>query len=1168
MSNPQQALAGIAGGVIGWFVGGPAGAAYGFQAGLLAGSILYPTQLPHVYGPRIEDMQVTNAQLGGAIPYIYGTVTVPGAVIYLGCPVEVSTTTELGGKGGPEQEQTTYTYFQTIALGLAETFDGLLRIWENGELKYDVREIQDGETDEDYAARLETSSEYAIGFTLYLGGEEQEPDPTLEAELGVGNVPAFRGLGYIVFHDRQLTDAQARRHPQFRFEIYKAVSTGPEVVFPEIITGVLTGSATHPMAVDYVRNRYWVIDSSSGAVGVRRFSLLTNTEVEQKEFADIVDIAAGTFLTLHTFTVDPRTGYLYFDYATLGGDGIFAKIDPTALESISWTPYNLSQATVGSCAFYQNGVQEIRGWLLKSLLLSNDLVLWSLDTMAPFASFAVSTGQQTHVVPGRRSGSNAYVYGIGWDLAASGTTGPIELHEVVVGEVEALGSYLPIAQDTIQNIQPADIVPTWTRFTQVSGCVWDQVDDTLIFEVSGHDATAGAGELYLVKYDPTAQEIVWAVTGDPGFFDEHILLGANVWLTRLRDNRLVLPTTSGGEFVEFDTRDGSYVTLDMAPYGLPNGLGNSAEYIYDSVFHAAVGLNTVDSEGWPLVFFDRRTPGRVSLADIVRDVWERCDGEETELNVEDLEERYVLGYTQTRPMPGRGLIEPLRPLGPFDQVESQGVLKFPTRGKAIVVTLAADELGAHDESAAPPVAVQVKALADQEMPRRLRVKYIARSRDYEPGDQLSPVRFTATPVNEKDVDIPAVITDEQAAQTAEILWAEAWIARHMYEIALDVEFLRLDPADCVGLPVDGRVYRARIVNIDDSSGGILRKMQLLRDDDGTYTSEAVADDPIRLTTALAIYSETGLILLDLPPLLDEDDNAGFYAAAYPLVSYRQWNGAVIHRSVDGGGAYGQIGSITNAATVGTLAEDLPEGITTVFDDANEIVVELISGAFESVTEDDLLENRANAVAIGAHGRWEIVQFQTATQETDTQWRLSHLLRGRRATEHNVGLGVTGDFVVLLAGGVSRLTLQIADIGVENLYRAVTIGATFGSSSPQEFTGDGESLKPFSPVDIEGERDGSNNLTITWLRRGRIGVELPSGADIPLSEETEAYEVDVLDDAVSPHTVLRTIEVTAETASYTAAQQTTDGLTPGDPVTVRIYQISATVGRGHYSEATI
>lgn len=38
--------------------------------------------------------------------------------------------------------------------------------------------------------------------------------------------------------------------------------------------------------------------------------------------------------------------------------------------------------------------------------------------------------------------------------------------------------------------------------------------------------------------------------------------------------------------------------------------------------------------------------------------------------------------------------------------------------------------------------------------------------------------------------------------------------------------------------------------------------------------------------------------------------------------------------------------------------------------------------------------------------------------------------------------------------------------------------------------------------------------------------------------------------------------------YTAAQQTEDGFTPGDPIKVRIYQVSALLGRGGFAEATI
>src|SRR5690606_22144782 len=162
---------------------------------------------------------------------------------------------------------------------------------------------------------------------------------------------------------------------------------------------------------------------------------------------------------------------------------------------------------------------------------------------------------------------------------------------------------------------------------------------------------------------------------------------------------------------------------------------------------------------------------------------------------------------------------------------------------------------------------------------------------------------------------------------------------------------------------------------------------------------------------------------------------------------------------------------------------------------------------------------ANAAAIGAHGRWEIVQFRTAVLASGTTWNLSGLLRGRRGTEHAVGTSQVADRFVLISGaGIVRAPLDIAGIGVQRPHKAVTFGMALDSSDPVDFTGNAEALKPFSPVSVAGTRDGSSNLTITWIRRGRLGQELPSGTDIPLSEESEAYDVDILDGA----TVVRTL----------------------------------------------
>jgi hypothetical protein len=63
--------------------------------------------------------------------------------------------------------------------------------------------------------------------------------------------------------------------------------------------------------------------------------------------------------------------------------------------------------------------------------------------------------------------------------------------------------------------------------------------------------------------------------------------------------------------------------------------------------------------------------------------------------------------------------------------------------------------------------------------------------------------------------------------------------------------------------------------------------------------------------------------------------------------------------------------------------------------------------------------------------------------------------------------------------------------------------------------------------------------------------------VPLNEESARYEVDVMNGA----TVVRTIATTTPTASYSAAQQIADFGSAQSAISVRVYQLSASVGRG-------
>lgn len=1156
MSNAGQAGLAIVGGIIGWFVGGPTGAMYGAQLGLLAGTAIFPTQLPGQFGPRLEDLTTTSAQLGGPVPIIWGTIAVPGTVIFLSCVEEVTTTEEVGGKGAPEQEVTTYSYYQTIAVGLCEgPITGLLRVWENGELKYDMRPQQEDETEQQYADRIEMSTLYGAGFTIYLGDETQEADPTLESIMGLNEVPAFRGLAYVVYPHRQLRDEQARRHPQFRFEVFQGQST-QEILPPTTLDGPLDNYQSNFLLPYWPGQIYYTVDFT-GTEGIRVYDVLTNTELFQRTFEEMGLDANG----FNAATIGPD-GWLYMNFFVSLNTMKWFAIDPF-FHNVQYSIEFGGAANVAERAVVVRhyGSLETTDFIFDQSLFGSFTV--RVANPAPgLATVIVDYPEADAVVcDGYRTGTNSYAYGLAWSAAASGTGDDIAVYRLHIEEQISPLTFLPVAVPSLEQIATIPLSaldPACTRLTRLRGLHFDQTDRTLIFGVDCSNAGTGAGaKVYegYVKYDPASDEIVWRTDTLSVQVSDDM-----AHQSRLRGGTLAVDHPIA-DIAVIDTRTGSFTVLDFSSE-LPNiPIG---EWVYDSA-HGTV-ITFIISNGPYVIFLDRRLPGAVSVAQIISDVCARSGLDAQDIDVSDLTDRTVNGYASTRTSPGRGIIEPLRQVAFFDVVESDGQLKYPARGAPIALTLSEDDLGAHYAEEERPPLVTTSKLQDVELPRRIRLQYIAETRDYDTGDMPSPTRITSAAVNEVDIQVPVSITDDHAVQAAEVLWADSWGSRWTHQIALDISYLALDPTDVISLPIDGRLYRARIVSIEDAAG-FLRRLTLMRDDDGRYTSTAVADPPQRPRVTITSYSSTALLLLDLPALRDADSEAGVYAVAYASEPGRTWSGAVIHRSVDGGATYSQIGSIVTPGIVGRLTEPLPVGISTTWDFANTIEVEMLSGTLESRTEEAVIAG-ANAAAVGAHGRWEIVQFLNATQISDTRWQLSGLLRGRRATEHHIGTSVLADFFVMLsAGGVVRLPLQIADIGAARIYRAVTFGTSAAEGTTQAFAGQGEALKPFSPVHIHGTYSGGD-LIIEWTRRGRLGQELRSGADIPLSEETEAYEVDIIAPGSSPETAVRTIETITTSATYTAAEQAADGFGGGDPIMVRVYQISATVGRGTPGEATL
>jgi hypothetical protein len=285
---------------------------------------------------------------------------------------------------------------------------------------------------------------------------------------------------------------------------------------------------------------------------------------------------------------------------------------------------------------------------------------------------------------------------------------------------------------------------------------------------------------------------------------------------------------------------------------------------------------------------------------------------------------------------------------------------------------------------------------------------------------------------------------------------------------------------------------------------------------------------------------------------------GYYVAAAGATD-GYWAGALLYQSTDGGASYQEVGPLEAPAIHGTTVGALAAGTTTgLWDDTNTVDVTILNGSIESASDAEVLAGE-NFCRIGS----EYLSFGTVTPQGGAVYRLSHLLRGARGTDSLWGTHAAGDVFVLLEEGLyTRVSVGFGLRGKDILLKAVTDGTTLADTTAVPLTVTGAEFTPYAPVDIQGTRDGSDNLTVTWHRRTRKAEGLQDMADEPLAEDTEAYEVEIL--AATPD---RVISVTAETATYTAAAQTSDGLTPGDPVTVTVYQIGR-YGRGYGRTETI
>jgi hypothetical protein len=637
------------------------------------------------------------------------------------------------------------------------------------------------------------------------------------------------------------------------------------------------------------------------------------------------------------------------------------------------------------------------------------------------------------------------------------------------------------------------------------------------------------------------------------------------------DGRLWLQSSENVAY-EIDTR--TFTVLRSASKSLWAGVPSVEQMVYDAVEHALIWLDVLPTPTLYWLYLDRKAGLGVPLKDIVGDLSARVGLNAADLKTMALSDS-VIGFAVTDRMSARAALEPLAAAFLFDAREEDFKIDFVVRGGAPLLTLPQDDLGARsdeDDGFVPPV--REHRTQEIELPGRIDMTYADPESDFQTGVQSFQRIGEAVDTRKRvTLNVPIAFTRNEAAQRVERIGYLAWQSRSAFGLSLSRKHARLSPGDVIQVNAQGALFTMRIDRIDLGADGVIQ-VHGVAENAALYTSTAsgvaalaVPDQVVTLSGPSALY------LMDTPLLRDADDGLGIYIAAGSYGS-ANWHGASIFKSTDGLEFATPVTFVSAGrnAVHGRTETVLPTHGARTWDRTNTVKVRLFRGALSSATETAVL-NGANAMLIGD----EVIQFANAILNQDGSYTLSVLLRGRRGTEWATGGHAAGERAIALTdAALLRTTLADAELNALRFYKAVTVGGTLAEGTRKSLTFLGRSFMPYAPVHVTGSVSGSPaDWIIAWVRRSRLGGAWKDGADIPLGEESEAYEVDVLNGGA----VVRTITATPSAggsvaipsnrqATYSAADQIADFGGEQAILTVRIYQISTSVGRGFPAQAVL
>jgi hypothetical protein len=489
----------------------------------------------------------------------------------------------------------------------------------------------------------------------------------------------------------------------------------------------------------------------------------------------------------------------------------------------------------------------------------------------------------------------------------------------------------------------------------------------------------------------------------------------------------------------------------------------------------------------------------------------------------------VTGYSVDEPTTARAALEPIVDLfGLNVRDEPDGLIVTDAGARDAAPAVVTDLVW---DGKAPVIATTRGGVDD--LPVDCTLGFRDPMREFQAGS-VAAHRLGATGKRKATTTFPGTMEAGQAQALLDEWLQRQWFERESVSFAVLASAPGIIPGAVVSLPdIDAELL------VTDTEDGLATRVTARKVSSGPsaiWQARAAPAERYRPTFAGRPFP----VVLDLPLAPGQ---TAVHDQMRIAIRQKPWRPQAVFSSPAASG-YVQRGLVSREATIGRLTHALSAGVEGRLDHSRTIEIALLVGEMASVSRIHFL-NGANAAAIrSASGSWEVIQFEAAEETAPDLWLLSGLLRAQLGTDDAMLAGApAGALFVLLDEAVPSIGLRPSEVGLSLNWRVGPTGVAFVDTHFVTLaeTGGVRARLPLSPVHLRGQLTSDGDLEISWIRRSRIDADDWEGADIPLGEEMESYQIEIRSIADD---LKRTAAATEQSWIYTNAAIIADfGLMP-------------------------